>query len=172
MPLNQVIIGTVNTPGGVFGAVYTRKGLARLTFPSEPLAWCEDWVRRWEPDAVRVPAEGRLAELEGQLSAYFLGQLKAFAIPVDMRGTPFQQEVWQALLTIPFGQIRSYGQVASQIGRPKAVRAVGAANGANPVPIIVPCHRVIGSNGKLTGYAGGLPLKVQLLKTEGFLPKV
>jgi methylated-DNA-[protein]-cysteine S-methyltransferase len=168
--LNHVILGTVNTPAGLFGAVYTRKGLARLTFPDEPLSYCDEWVNRWEPGAVRLPAEGRLAELEGQLTAYFLGQLRRFSIPVDMRGTPFQQEVWRSLQGIEFGQIRSYGQVATQIGRPKAVRAVGAANGANPVPVIVPCHRVIGANGKLTGYAGGLPLKLQLLKIEGFVP--
>ena len=107
-----------------------------------------------------------LLETETQLNHYFAGKLKKFALPLDAMGTPFQQQVWNALSTIPFGETRSYGQIASQIGRPKAMRAVGAANGKNPISIIVPCHRVIGSNGKLTGFAGGLEIKSYLLEME------
>lgn len=107
-----------------------------------------------------------LLECERQLLAYFSGELKEFSLPLDPIGTPFQIKVWQALATIPFGQTKSYGQIASQIEQPKAVRAVGAANGKNPIPIIVPCHRVIGSNGKLVGFAGGLSRKEFLLKHE------
>ena len=101
-----------------------------------------------------------------QLGAYFAGKLKTFAIPLDFMGTEFQKSVWEALLTIPFGETRSYGEIARQIGRPTASRAVGAANGKNPISIIAPCHRVIGSTGELTGFAGGLAAKQYLLAIE------
>ena len=102
-----------------------------------------------------------------ELGEYFDGNRKAFDVPLDPQGTEFQQQVWQALLEIPYGQMASYAEVASAINKPKAVRAVGAANGRNPISILVPCHRVIGSNGSLTGYAGGLPRKQWLLQLEG-----
>lgn len=110
-----------------------------------------------------------LVETARQLNAYFAGKLRIFELQLDMRGTPFQMRVWAELLKIPYGETRSYQQIAVATGAPKAVRAVGAANGANPVPIVVPCHRVIGSNGKLTGFGGGLPLKKRLLELEGAL---
>ena len=110
-----------------------------------------------------------LRETMLQLRAYFAGELRDFDVPLDMQGTPFQQRVWNELLRIPYGETRSYMQIAVAVGAPKAVRAVGAANGSNPIPIIVPCHRVIGSSGKLTGYGGGLPLKKRLLELEGAL---
>lgn len=102
-----------------------------------------------------------------ELRAYFAGGLRAFSVPLDMQGTEFQRSVWNQLTKIPYGETRSYAQVAEAVRRPKAVRAVGAANGSNPVAIIVPCHRVIGSSGKLTGYGGGLPMKKRLLELEG-----
>lgn len=108
-----------------------------------------------------------LMEAEKQLKEYFAGKRAAFDLPLDFTGTEFQRSVWQALLTIPFGETRSYAQIAEQIGNPTAVRAVGAANGKNPISIIAPCHRVIGSNGKLTGFAGGMEAKAFLLKMEG-----
>jgi methylated-DNA-[protein]-cysteine S-methyltransferase len=101
-----------------------------------------------------------------QLNEYFEGTRKVFELPLDFHGTGFQQQVWQALLTIPYGQTRSYLQIAQQIGNEKSVRAVGAANGKNPISIIAPCHRVIGSSGKLTGFAGGLEAKAFLLQME------
>jgi methylated-DNA-[protein]-cysteine S-methyltransferase len=101
-----------------------------------------------------------------QLNAYFAGKLTEFTLTVAPAGTPFQTGVWQALQGIPYGQTTTYGAIAKQIGRPSAIRAVGAANGANPIPIVIPCHRVIGSNGKLTGFGGGLPTKEHLLKLE------
>jgi methylated-DNA-[protein]-cysteine S-methyltransferase len=107
-----------------------------------------------------------LLDTERELEEYFAGKRKSFSIPLDMRGTPFQKNVWHALLAIPFGETRSYGQLAKQLGNPQAMRAVGAANGTNPISIIVPCHRVIGSSGKLTGFAGGLETKAQLLSLE------
>jgi len=108
-----------------------------------------------------------LLELERQLRAYFRGALRVFDVPLDMQGTPFQKRVWRELEQIPFGETRSYSQIAEAVGAGKAVRAVGAANGANPVPIVVPCHRVIGGSGRLTGYGGGLELKKRLLELEG-----
>jgi methylated-DNA-[protein]-cysteine S-methyltransferase len=107
-----------------------------------------------------------LVETERQLEEYFAGQRRAFAVALDVSGTAFQRQVWNALLTIPFGETRSYAQVATQIGNPAAVRAVGAANGRNPLSIIAPCHRVIGSTGQLTGFAGGLDVKKRLLALE------
>lgn len=130
----------------------------------------------WEndaPDRVRLGAMTRddedpiLAAAEQQLHAYFAGTLTRFTVPLDFQGTDFQKSVWTALLTIPFGETRSYGEIARQIGRPSASRAVGAANGRNPISIIAPCHRVIGSNGALTGFAGGLEAKAFLLAIEG-----
>jgi len=106
------------------------------------------------------------AEVIRQLRAYFRGELQDFDVPLNMRGTPFQLRVWQGLREIPYGETTSYGKLARRIGEPDAVRAVGAANGSNPIPIIVPCHRVIGSNGSLTGYGGGLPIKEKLLALE------
>lgn len=108
-----------------------------------------------------------LMEAERQLRDYFDGRLEKFSLELDFAGTEFQKQVWAALLTIPFGETRSYAQIAEQIGNPGAVRAVGAANGRNPISIIAPCHRVIGSNGKLTGFAGGMDAKAYLLKLEG-----
>ena len=112
------------------------------------------------------PSHPLLAEAVRQLRAYFAGALRQFTLPLDLHGTPFQLRVWRELETIPFGEFRTYSDVAQAIGAPKAVRAVGAANGANPVAIVVPCHRVIGSSGKLVGYGGGLPLKKKLLTLE------
>lgn len=107
-----------------------------------------------------------LARAAAQLAAYFAGERRDFDLPLAPQGTPFQQRVWDALLAIPYGAVRSYGDVARAIGRPAASRAVGAANGRNPIAIIVPCHRVIGASGQLTGYGGGLPTKRWLLEHE------
>ncbi|CRM52175.1 Methylated-DNA--protein-cysteine methyltransferase, constitutive [Pseudomonas sp. 31 R 17] len=107
-----------------------------------------------------------LLETERQLAEYFAGTRNRFELELDFYGTDFQRQVWQALLTIPFGETRSYSQIARQIGNPNAVRAVGAANGRNPISIIAPCHRVVGASGALTGFAGGLEAKQYLLTLE------
>ena len=129
----------------------------------------------WEnenPNRVRLAAlvedlkHPILLKTAQQLNEYFAGKRQQFDLPLDFEGTVFQQQVWQALLTIPFGETRSYKQIAEQIGNVKAVRAVGAANGKNPISIIAPCHRVVGANGKLVGFAGGLENKEILLKIE------
>lgn len=126
-------------------------------------------MRRWEPAAARSDDRAGLRHLGEQLTAYFEGTLRKFTMPLDLRGTPFQLRVWTALQEVGYGELRTYGQVASGMGATKAVRAVGAANGANPVPIIVPCHRIIGSNGRLVGYGGGLDMKRRLLEVEGVM---
>ncbi|MFF0740081.1 methylated-DNA--[protein]-cysteine S-methyltransferase [Streptomyces sp. NPDC004111] len=109
-------------------------------------------------------------EVVAQLNAYFAGELTEFSLPVHLAGTPFQRTVWEALRTIPYGETRTYGQLAEQLGRAGASRAVGLANGKNPISIVVPCHRVIGADGSLTGYGGGLERKRALLELEGGLP--
>jgi methylated-DNA-[protein]-cysteine S-methyltransferase len=121
------------------------------------------------PTVTETPQHPVLAETARQLAEYFAGRRKTFDLALHFAGTEFQRKVWSALLTIPFGETRSYGQIAAQIGHPSAVRAVGAANGQNPIPIIAPCHRVVGSTGKLVGFGGGLPRKVHLLTLEGAL---
>jgi methylated-DNA-[protein]-cysteine S-methyltransferase len=129
----------------------------------------------WEKDGPRrvrlseMVADDRhpvLVETERQLNEYFSGKRKTFSIALDMRGTHFQKNVWESLLAIPFGETRSYAQLAKHLGNPRATRAVGAANGRNPISIIVPCHRVVGSSGKLTGFAGGLEAKAKLISLE------
>ena len=112
------------------------------------------------------PGPGAFNDVVDQLNAYFAGELTDFDIELDLRGTNFQQRVWKALLTIPYGETRSYGEIAEQIGVPGAARAVGLANGHNPIAIVVPCHRVIGASGSLTGYGGGLDRKRTLLELE------
>ncbi len=169
---DTAMIGSIPTAFGTFGATLTPAGVGRLTFATEPLDECAAWARRWEPGARIVRDDGALAPLAAELVAYFAGELRVFTTPVDMRGTPFQVVVWRALADVPHGETRSYAQIAAAIGRPKAVRAVGAANGANPVPILTPCHRIIGSGGTLTGYAGGLALKERLLALEGTRPRL
>lgn len=151
---------TIPSPVGPLKLVASDQGLAAIL-------WEKD-----DPKRVRLgemaedPDHPVLCEAERQLAAYFAGTLRAFSVPLDFRGTEFQKSVWAALLTIPFGETRSYAEVARQVGRPSAVRAVGAANGRNPISIIAPCHRVIGSSGKLTGFAGGLAAKEMLLGLE------
>lgn len=119
-----------------------------------------------QAELVEQPDHPILLDAQQQLNEYFQGQRQTFELPLDFEGTEFQKKVWQALLNIPFGETRSYRQIAEQVGSPKAVRAVGAANGQNPISIIAPCHRVIGSGGKLVGFAGGLDNKEILLKLE------
>mgnify|MGYP000179529133 CR=1 FL=1 len=143
------------------------KGLCYILWPNKPFEVMENWVKKRFPNASLVYEQEKLAVYAQQIEEYLNGQRKIFDIPLDLCGTDFQMAVWQALLKIPYGTTKSYSDIAKEIGRPKAVRAVGGAIGANPVPIVVPCHRVIGKDGSLTGFAGGLDIKQQLLKIEG-----
>lgn len=128
--------------------------------------------QRHLPDSAAFGArdEGALPELRAQLDGYFAGTLRDFDVPLATTGTPFQQQVWAALREVPYGSTCTYGDLAAAIGRPSAVRAVGAANGRNPVCLVVPCHRVVGAGGVLTGYAGGLERKAYLLTMEQRTP--
>jgi methylated-DNA-[protein]-cysteine S-methyltransferase len=145
----------------------TPVGRLRLVSDGEKLAAIE--LAPGEGDAA-ASGDPVLGECARQLQEYFAGQRRNFELPLRPRGTTFQHSVWQALADIPYGELRSYRDIAKALGKPKAVRAVGAANGRNPLPIVVPCHRVIGSDGSLTGFAGGLDMKRQLLELEGALP--
>jgi methylated-DNA-[protein]-cysteine S-methyltransferase len=150
----------MESPIGKLKLVASDRGLVAIL-------WEKDSPRRVRlSDLVANDQHPVLVETERQLGEYFAGKRKTFSIALDMRGTRFQKDVWKALLAIPFGETRSYGQLAKQLGNPRATRAVGGANGKNPVSIIVPCHRVIGSSGKLTGFAGGLDAKARLLSLE------
>jgi O-6-methylguanine DNA methyltransferase len=127
-----------------------------------------DLKPRETPEA--APAGQRHRDFERQLTEYLEGKRRVFELPLRLEGSDFQKEVWEAVARIPYGQTASYGQIAQLIGKPGASRAVGAANGANPIPIVIPCHRVIGKDGSLTGYGGGLALKSRFLALEGILP--
>ncbi len=150
----------MHSPVGTLKLVASDKGLVAVL-------WQNDKPTRVRlNELVEDPMHPILLDTERELREYFAGKRKTFSVPLDMRGTSFQKDVWHALLAIPFGETRSYGQLAKQLGNPQAMRAVGAANGRNPISIIVPCHRVIGASGKLTGFAGGLETKAQLLDLE------
>ena len=158
---SNYVFKLMNSPVGTLRLVASDKGLAGV------------WFERSRPERVRPRGDVEsarhpvLVEAERQLREYFAGRRQIFDLKLDFVGTPFQRTVWKALLTIPFGQTRSYGQIAKQVGRPSASRAVGAANGRNPVSIVAPCHRVVGSTGALTGFGGGLDVKERLLRLEG-----
>lgn len=151
----------VASPVGALTLVASGSGLAAILWEDDDPARVPLGETRADPD------HPVLCAVEEQLAAYFAGRRTEFAIALDMTGTAFQQEVWAALQTIPFGETRSYAALARQIGRPAAARAVGAAIGRNPVSIVVACHRAVGTNGALTGFAGGLPAKARLLALEG-----
>ncbi|WP_018752688.1 methylated-DNA--[protein]-cysteine S-methyltransferase [Paenibacillus sanguinis] len=159
--------------GGPLHIAATRKGLAYVGSPHQPLSVMEDWASRRFPGSPLEHNEDALAPYISELAAYLQGEQSSFTVPCDVRGTPFQLAVWQALRAIPYGQTRSYADIAEGIGKPAAVRAVGTAIGANPVLMAIPCHRVIGKNGSLTGYRGGLEMKKRLLELEqnGCFPK-
>lgn len=146
----------------------TEKGVCWTGTPGTTQDWGLGWVKRHMPIESFIQGEevAPLQHAMDELRRYFAGEHLQFSCPLDLHGTPFQIAVWEELFRIPYGETRSYADIARAIGRPAAVRAVGAANGANPIAIIVPCHRVIGSNGSLTGYGGGLPTKEWLLAME------
>ncbi|HXJ45950.1 MAG TPA: methylated-DNA--[protein]-cysteine S-methyltransferase [Candidatus Dormibacteraeota bacterium] len=156
--MSRIYYTTMESPVGTLRLVAEELGLRTV--------WFVRGRKEEKPDAEWKEDAAFFVEVIRQLNAYFAGELKEFEIPLLMLGTEFQKRVWKALLTIPYGETMSYGELAKKIGEPKAVRAVGAANGQNPLPIIVPCHRVIGSDGSLTGFGGGLENKKKLLELE------
>lgn len=155
------VFSFMNSPVGKLKLVASPKGLAAILWEND------------NPDRVRLgemhehDSNPIIEQAKTELKEYFAGKRHEFSLALDFEGTEFQRKVWSALLTIPFGTTRTYTQIAEQIGKPKAIRAVGAANGKNPISIVAPCHRVIGTSGSLTGFAGGLAHKAYLLQLEG-----
>ena len=160
MSSKSYVSSTMPSPVGLLTLVASDTGLAAILWEND------------DPKRVPLAITGEdashpvLRDAERQLKEYFAGTRTAFDLPLDFQGTDFQKRVWAALLAIPFGETRSYGEIARALGNPGAGRAVGAANGRNPISIIAPCHRVIGASGKLTGFAGGLEAKARLLALE------
>ena len=164
--------------GDVFLAAEARGGrdvaLLRLAFveDDEDAAELEhELVRRWAPESIGASPR-RLGPIRKQVREYLKGKRREFDFELVLEGTEFQRRVWDEVRRIPYGKVSNYATIATRAGRPKAIRAAGAANGANPVALVIPCHRVIGSNGSLTGYAFGLERKEALLELEGALPRV
>ncbi|HXG89568.1 MAG TPA: methylated-DNA--[protein]-cysteine S-methyltransferase [Vicinamibacterales bacterium] len=153
-----MVYRTIHTPVGALLLAADAAALRVLAFAGDGRA--PKAAADWRPDT------GELNALVDELKAYFAGALQSFTTPVAPQGTPFQRAVWEQLRKIPYGETISYGELARRLGNPKAVRAVGLANGSNPISILIPCHRVIGSNGSLVGYGGGLPIKQALLALE------
>ncbi|MGK2857927.1 MAG: methylated-DNA--[protein]-cysteine S-methyltransferase [Thermoanaerobaculia bacterium] len=149
---------TMGTPMGRICIVANEEGITALQFESE---------RRPFPPVDAMEDAAALAGAAAQLREYFAGERTTFDLPLAPEGTAFQRRVWDALREIPYGETRSYGEIAARVGAPAASRAVGAANGRNPIAVVIPCHRVIGANGSLTGYAGGVGIKRALLALEG-----
>ncbi len=145
----------------------TDKGLCFVGTHHSSFEELEQWCKKQFPYCEIVKNQEKLKGYEKELIEYFEGKREEFTFSFDINGTPFQQSVWEALCKIPFGQSQSYSDIANAINNPKAIRAVGTAIGANPVAIVIPCHRVIGKNGTLTGYSGGLDVKEKLLELEG-----
>ncbi len=163
--IETLLVEHYASPLGTYVIIASPRGIVCIE-PEDQVQAC---LARWEKAGVQLE-HGRNQHTETmarELDAYFRGDLRQFSAPLDLRGTPFQRQVWDALCRIPYGKTLTYGELASSIGRPEAARAVGHAVGSNPVSIAVPCHRVVGADGSLTGYGGGLPRKEALLRLEG-----
>ncbi|MBA4549692.1 methylated-DNA--[protein]-cysteine S-methyltransferase [Thermoactinomyces intermedius] len=161
----------MESPVGLITLLANQRGLIYLDFckQNDPVLGAEIWLNHWFRHYTLEKNEQALLPYMDEIDEYFQGTRKTFEIPFDLYGTPFQKRVWRQLSTIPYGEVRTYKEIASAIGSPKAVRAVGGANNKNPLSIVIPCHRVIGSNGSLVGYGGGLHIKEYLLTLEGWL---
>ncbi len=164
--MERVHTAELESPIGRLRLASTERGLLYLELPHANGCGLEGWLRRRVPGAVCGAGYAPNRRAIAQVLEYLEGKRCRFELPLDLRGTPFQVEVWRALQEIPYGETRSYGELARRLHRPRALRAVGAANGANPIALVVPCHRAVASGGKLGGYAGGLELKARLLELE------
>lgn len=165
--MTTIAWGQMNSPVGWLTLALNQHGLCRLEFSKQTDFHL--WFQRWFPDVTLERNDQALLPYVQQLEEYFSSQRRQFDLPLDLHGTDFQKSVWHHMQTIPYGETWSYKELATAIGNPKAVRAVGGANNKNPVAIIVPCHRVIGANGSMVGFGGGLPVKEKLLQLEGYL---
>ncbi|MBP1971399.1 O-6-methylguanine DNA methyltransferase [Virgibacillus natechei] len=162
----EAYYGHINTRGWSLYIAATDKGLCFVGSQNEDLDEMKDWFAKKRPKATLVEDWDKVATYEKELVEYFNGERQSFDLPVDFIGTNFQEAIWTELQNIPYGEKRTYTDIAKNIDRPSSVRAVGTAIGANPVMIVVPCHRVVGKNGKMTGFRGGIPMKESLLGLE------
>lgn len=158
--------GTLHSVLGESYVVASSEGIVYIGTPNASFEEVEVWAKKRFVNYTFEENRGEIAPYLEQLEAYFKGELRNFNLPIHVKGTPFQLAVWDALKELPYGTTASYSEIADRIGHPKAVRAVGAAIGANPLLGIIPCHRVIGKNGKMTGFRGGIPMKEFLLQLE------
>lgn len=165
---SEIYYCETDSPIGVLTLTATEKGLCSIEFGSfaEEEIHLQKWAGRWLGEVRWIPDCAKFKEAKAQLTAYFAGRRQRFELQFDLFGTEFQKKVWQALQEIPYGATWSYKDVAAAVDSPKAVRAVGGANNRNPLPIVVPCHRVIGADGQMVGYGGGLDIKKFLLTLE------
>lgn len=166
---NVLFYKEITSPIGPLVLVATSKGLCRVTFGTmaQNQEGLQEWAARWFGGQTQLQEHASsLAPVVEQLEEYFRGERLSFDGELDLKGTEFQKKVWTALLSVPYGETASYKHIAEAIQSPKAVRAVGGANNKNPVPVIIPCHRIIGASGDLIGYAGGLDIKISLLNLE------
>ena len=154
-----------DTPVGPLLVGVTDRGVCRISFDSEPEHSLEDLARIFGPRVLRSPKP--VEQLRRELDEYFEGRRQEFDLPIDLRVAPFHADVLAELARVPYGRTETYGSLAAKVGRPKAARAVGTVMNRNPIPIVLPCHRIVGANGSLTGYAGGLDVKLRLLQLEG-----
>ncbi|WP_036072267.1 methylated-DNA--[protein]-cysteine S-methyltransferase [Listeria rocourtiae] len=162
--MKRIFYNRLDVAGMAIYVGVSERGLAFVGSDGVDLSELENWSERMRVELMADVAKVR--PYADGIEAYLTGVQRDFGLPVDISGTPFQEAVWQALLAIPYGETRTYSEIANLIGKPKAVRAVGTAVGANPVLMVVPCHRVIGKNGKITGYRGGIAMKERLLQLE------
>lgn len=166
----RIIYNCFHTAIGQMMAACSSKGLCRLDFSASNMDRFHNWVyKTFDRPVIDKGTASILRDVEEQVNEYLERKRRSFPMELDLRGTAFQRRVWHTLLQIPYGSTLTYKEVAVYIDNPKAVRAVGQANNRNPVAIIVPCHRVIGSNGSLVGYGGGLDIKMKLLRLEGLM---
>ena len=167
MPEEPITWAMMKSRVGPIRVAATPRGVCKIALGKETAEDFFGWLERHIGHTPRKPERSGIVALAlGQIAGYIDGQRRDFDLPLDLRGTEFQRRMWAAVAGIPYGETRTYAEIALAIGKPKAVRAVGAANGANPLPLVVPCHRVVGSDGSLTGYGGGLDVKRKLLEME------
>lgn len=167
MQTTTIYIAEQKTVHGPLFLAATEEGLCRVTIPgAEHLDDLLAWLDRQIPGHAPSADDGRLAEEGGRIAAYLEGERELLAMPVDLRGSPFQRAVWEAVRAIPYGETRSYAEIARDVGRPLASRAVGAANAVNPLAFVIPCQRVIGADGSIKGYPGGVITRAMLLAME------
>jgi O-6-methylguanine DNA methyltransferase len=171
MPMEVLHYADVDTELGLLRVVSSARGLVYVELPKASGRGLAGWMKSNAPGAKLLEGYAPNRAAAKQLGEFAEGKRRSFELSLDLRGTPFQIAVYDEVSRVPFGQTATYAEIAERIGRPRATRAVGAANAANPLPLVIPCHRIVGASGKLTGYAGGVELKARLLALESDVPR-